>query len=156
MDSFEVVVGIIVFISWIFSSVFGNKRKKKTTPRPTKNNGAPSPQHESRPGLLEEIKRSIRTVMEEVQETQQPDVLTSEMTSEESFYDNDRSLENVLPEVVKVDEKIPSIVNLKSKPPEISMQIHKAAGIKTISCERLREMVIWSEILAPPVAFRDK
>lgn len=161
MDGFEAlekIVPIIVFIIWIvFGVIMKGARKRPGTPPPAPSPGGgekrtPPRKREGQPGSLT---KAIRKVLEEVQ-------LSGEQPEEQRAVQNEPE-ETVLEELPAATDTHRAYQELKEEPAEAvgrddgyALSAAPRARKGEISRTTVRRGFIWSEILAPPLAFRNR
>lgn len=158
MDFIEVIMPIIVFAIWIAATIAGQgKKKRQSTNSQGRPAGVPTT---ARPSLFEEFKRSIKTVVEEMQEQSRTDAPLPEYYSEETVTER-ASVESYVPESVEETDRKTS---KPAKPQKVPLVVNKPALVftavapkkKILTPEEVRQGFILSEILAPPLALREK
>jgi hypothetical protein len=151
-DEIEKIFPVIVFFIWIIFGVLMKGARKRSDAPPVspsqKKDGRQPEKTESRPGNL---KKRIQMVLEEIQLSgEQPEV---EPVIQEGPKE---PLPEYIPEAEVVLHSSPA-ENRKS-PEEKQNDVYSVSGLpKTgkITRETLRQGFIWSEIIAPPLAFRN-
>lgn len=151
---FEKLIPIIFLIVWTIIAIAGKKKRRKSSAPDTDKRKKPTTTH-SPLGKFQNTLESLFTELaqppeEELPETLKPkETLISKLTEKEKSISEDAGTEI-------------SITNIKP-PPITKPAIKSAYSIrkkrttkKEPSVEKLREAVIWSEILAKPIALRDE
>jgi len=144
MDSFEKLIPILFLIIWSIVALMGKKKKqKKPLPEPNKKPAKVN-------SFLGDIKDTVENFLNELEQPSEnviPDKLNLKGKKDKS-----------VSEPVDIELKIPdkTVKTLSQIPEESAYTIHKkSSSIECFSVKKLREAVIWSEILARPISLRD-
>ena len=140
MDSIEKLLPIVFFIIWIFFGVFG-KGKKRT---------GSSPDKKPKPSGMGELGKTLRKVLEEMQG---PVPVTEPDYGDDIFDDDEESPPNVAP---RLEPEVPP-VEVQERPyrQKNIPEPERVSSSKKIAWAKLRQGIILSEILAPPIALRE-
>ena len=141
MDSFEKLIPIIFLIVWTIIAVAAKKKKK---------------QQQSRPDTLKKPKPQ-NMLFGKLQSTL--DTFFSEMQPHNEVLEQADTFDNTIDEI-DTEVTIPEIKIEPSKPVEKRKSpsdpyTHTLSAQSTDATARLREAVVWSEILGKPVSMRD-
>jgi hypothetical protein len=142
-DSIDKILPILFFFIWIFFGVFF-KGKKRQSPSGTTPGRSKPPA-----GGLGDLRRTLRKVFEEIQApvvSPEVEATSLEGTREDASVSEDR------PGVVPVPEKNNSVIEMKQN---AALALPVKSEKTMITIDTVRQGIIWSEILAPPVSMRD-
>lgn len=138
------IIPFLIFIVWVFASIFGKKAIGKRNGSESGGGGG---------GLLEKIQKTVDTITNEVKSASTPPEFNLD------FLENDGLLED---EIVVSKHKNPPtppserIQKATPFPAVISESTQKVSASKAkYSKEKLKDAIVWSEIMAPPLALRD-
>ena len=146
MESFEKLIPIIFLIIWTIVAVLGKKKKQK----------APTPDKEKQPAPATPFDKLQNTFKDLFAELEQP---VAEELPETLKPQKTKIPETKKTRIEKSKEMEIEISDKDIKPLEVksSYQTHIRKPIRTaVPIKKLREAVIWSEILAKPVSMRDE
>jgi hypothetical protein len=152
MESFEKIVPLIFFIIWAIVAVLGKKKKQKAPPPDKEKQPAPATPFNKLQNTFKDLFVELeQPVAEELPETLKPKkAKIPEVRKTRMEKERDREIE------IEVSDK-----EIKPLPPEPakvkpSYQTHTRKTVRTaVPVSKLREAIIWSEILAKPVSMRD-
>ena len=143
MDSFEKLIPVIFLIIWSIIAVAAKKKKKEQQSRPD----TPKKRKPRNP-LLGNLQNTLDTFFTELQPQ------TVEQSEEtDTFKDtiDEIDTEVTIPEIKKEPSK-----PFETKKAPSQLQMHSLLRQGSDSTARLREAVIWSEILGKPVSMREE
>lgn len=157
-DLIEILIPIIFFIIWTFSSLSANKKKKQQRPAPSDAGPQPSPQYPSPSSPpagsnpMEDLKRTLEDIF-------------SDMGAEKTEPAKQLPVEKKTPEVV-LRTDTPSMHKtrtFKEKKLQVKKKSEKVYDTYApqenitlrVSTEELRKTIVLMEILSPPVSLRD-
>ena len=148
LDSIDKILPFFFFIIWI---VFGALARKKKVP-PSQTGKPPSRPKPKSGGGLRELRKTLQKVLEEMQAPIEPQQQES-TTTLESLFDDTVSPEMPPSPIAPVREikASSSAVPQMQAPAPKSMKKNRTA----FNPATVRQGVIWSEILAPPIGLRD-
>ncbi len=157
-DLLEILIPIIFFIIWTFSSLSANKKKQQRRPAPSDAGPQPEPQYPP-PGYpssgsnpMEDLKRTLEDIF-------------TEMGAERTEPVEQLPVEKKTPEVVQKTE--PPSIHRTQTYKERTQQDQKELETfydnyapqenvtLRVSTEELRKTIVLMEILSPPVSLRD-
>jgi hypothetical protein len=172
-DSLDKIVPILVFIFWLIVSIFtqSQKKKKKQAQRVpgTSETGfeyrKPEKSSQSKP-TFDDLKKKLETIFSE----SLPDNQVPEQDEEEMRYEDTSTVKQE-----RIDQQVPETTLSLEEPvsPQPRFEKKKWYGTEAgsaystddtsnqtlptldLSIEKIREGIILSEILAPPVSLRD-
>lgn len=151
MESLERLIPLLFLIIWVIATV---ARKKKQQPAPAtdkEKKPAPATPFDKLQNTLKDLFAELeQPVAEELPETLKPKKTKIPETTKTRI-EKGKDIE------IEISDK--DIKPLSPKPQEIksSYQTHFRERAKTaVPIKKLREAVIWSEILAKPVSMRDE
>lgn len=136
------IIPLVVAIFWILAAILGKGAKKKRE--------SSEPKKE---GLLSKIQSAVENIAEEMQAG-----ASTQKDFNFNFLEDDIAQDE---EIAVMKRKIPPLPVLENR--EIDMPIRKvmphsvkeSVSEPKYSSGKLKEAIIWSEIMAPPLALRD-
>lgn len=151
MESFTKLIPIIFLIIWTIIAIKG-KKKKKRAPSTDKEKKLPPPatpfdklQNTFKDLFAELEQPAVETELPEIPELQKTKIPETRKTRIEKDMEIKLSDTDIKPSVPKPQETKPSY------------QTYTGNVVKTtVPVKKLREAVIWSEILGKPVSIRDE
>ena len=154
MDSIEKLLPIIVMLLWVLLTFSVNKKKKKVkSQKPSQKKKKTS----NTPSFFDNLQKSVEDILMENQRSVPFPLKTADIkTAEVNPVKKEKAsrFENV-----RKEKSVPSIDDsskLEMKPgEERPMKIQKISNRDNISVRKLREAIIWSEILAKPLSLRN-
>lgn len=172
-DSFDKIVPILVFIFWVIVSIFTQSQKKKRkqeqrVPAPSgtgieyrrqTKSSQPKP-------TFDDLKKKLETIFSEsLPGEQEPEVEDEEMRYEDTTSVKQERIDQQHPEpTLSLEESAPQQPRFEKKKwygtdansvYSTDVSSHQALPTIDLSVEKIREGIILSEILAPPVSLRD-
>lgn len=141
MESFEKIIPIIFLVIWTIIAIAAKKKKKQQQSRPDTSK-KPKPRNP----LLGNLQSTLDTFFSEMQPQ-------NEVLEQAGTFDNE--IDEIDTEVTIPEIKIepPKPVEKRKSPSDPYIHTFSAQSINTTA--RLREAIIWSEILGKPVSMRD-
>jgi hypothetical protein len=172
-DSLDKIIPILVFFFWVIVSIFAQsqRKKKKQEQRVPGSSGTSfeyrKPEKSSQPKpTFEDLKKKLETIFRE----SLPGIPEPEQTKEEMRYEDTSTVSQERIDQPRPEGSISSEESVSQQPrfekkkwygvePELIYDADDSPG-KTaftldLSIEKIREGIILSEILAPPVSLRD-
>ncbi len=155
MESFDQIVPIIFLVIWTFIAILGKKKKKKQAPGPANGKSLKPARQSPFLGNLQSTLENVFAQLEKPPQEVLPEKPKSpEPSNSEVPFEDDYSRE-------KTDSEVATPVDMtfvKNTPKEnVSYSTKKRKSTAAnLSIEKLKNAVIWSEILAKPVALRDE
>ena len=142
MESFEKIIPIIFLIIWTFIAIAAKKKKKQQQSRPDTSK-KPKPRNP----LLGNLHSTLDTFFTELQPKNE------ELFEEAGTSDN--TIDEIDTEATIPEIKIEPYKPVEKRKSPSDPYIHTFSAQSTDSTARLREAVIWSEILGKPVSMRE-
>lgn len=172
-DSLDKIVPILVFIFWVIISIFtqSQKQKKKQAQRVPGSTGTGNeyrkPEQRSQPKpTFDDLKKKLETIFSEsLPGNQEPEPDEEEMRYEDTSTVKQESSDQPKPEVSILSEEAVAYQprfekkkwygNDTNSAYSLDASSKQAVPTLDLSIEKIREGIILSEILAPPVSLRE-
>lgn len=134
------IIPIVVLIFWGLAALLGkgSKQKRKGEKKPSG-------------GLLEKIQSAVEDIAEEINSSKTPD-FNFDLLEDDVAVDKEIVVQKPV-KSLPIKEKTTYVIP-KSSSAKSSMELNSASKSK-YSSEKLKEAIIWSEIIAPPLSLRD-
>ncbi|HON10067.1 MAG TPA: hypothetical protein PLE24_04310 [Chitinispirillaceae bacterium] len=153
-DLFETLLPVIFFVIWIIISIAASTKKKrppvKSGPGPSyQRPGTPEKPVESEPRPVDQLKKTLETIFQEMGGLPPPDIPPPEYVEEKA-----RPEKPVKKQVQERVERVERVERIRpSRAPEMEEEPDSSP---IVSYNELRNAIIWSEILAAPISMRDE
>ena len=149
MDSFEKLLPIIFLIIWTIIVMLGKKKKKQAPSTDKEKRPAPATPFDKLQNTFKDLFAELeKPVEEEIPETLEPEETKIPKTKKTKIeIDKEMKLSDL-----DIKPSPPPLPEIKPSYPTYARSVAKTA----IPVKKLREAVIWSEILGKPVSIRDE
>ena len=154
MDSIEKLLPIIVMLIWVLLTFSVNKKKKKVkSQKPSQKEKKTS----NTPSFFDNLQKSVENILMENQRSVPFPLKTADIKrAEVNPIKKEKASQSDKVSKEKSVQSLDDSSELEMKPgKERPMKIWRISNRDIISVRKLREAIIWSEILAKPLSLRN-